>query len=93
MNIKPIRTEKDYEQALQRVQELWASPCDSPERDEVHALVTLIEAYEEEHYPIDPPNSAGGDNVEQNIAEFRHLSGRGNSRGRRFKRDEIHERP
>jgi len=92
MKVKPILTEHDYQQALRRVEELWASPCDSPERDEVHALVTLIEAYEEEHYPIDPPNSAGGENAEQSIAEFRHLSGRGNSRGRRVNREEIHER-
>jgi len=35
---------------------------------------------------------AGGDNPERSIAEFRKLSGKGDSRGRRFNRDEIHER-
>jgi antitoxin component HigA of HigAB toxin-antitoxin module len=92
MKVKPIRTEQDYEQALRRVEELWASPCDSPERDELNALVTLIEAYEDEHYPIDPPKSAGGIDPEQSIKEFRRMSGRGHSRGWRFNRDEIHER-
>ncbi len=62
MKVNAIRTEQDYEQALRRVEELWASPCHSPERDELLALVTLIEAYEDEHYPIDSPKSAGGDN-------------------------------
>jgi hypothetical protein len=37
-------------------------------------------------------NLAGGDDPEKSIAEFRRLSGRGNSRGWRFNRDEIHER-
>jgi hypothetical protein len=36
---------------------------------------------------------AGGDDAEQSIEEFRRLSGRGHSRGWRFNRDEIHERP
>jgi len=36
---------------------------------------------------------AGGDNAEQSIEEFKRLSGRGHSRGWRFNRDEIHERP
>ena len=36
---------------------------------------------------------AGGDNAEQSIEEFKRLSGRGHSRGWRFSRDEIHERP
>jgi len=90
MKVKPIRTEQDYEQALRRVEELWASPCDSPERDELLALVTLIEAYEDEHYPIDPPNLAAGNDPERSIEEFKRLSGRGHSRGGRFNRDEIH---
>lgn len=34
----------------------------------------------------------GGDDAERSIEEFRHLSGKGNSRGWRFDRDEIHER-
>ena len=35
---------------------------------------------------------AGGDDPERSIEEFKHLSGRGNSRGWRFNRDEIHDR-
>jgi HTH-type transcriptional regulator/antitoxin HigA len=56
MDIKPIRGEAGYEQALRRVEELWDSPEGSPESDELDILTTLIEAYEREHYPIDLPD-------------------------------------
>lgn len=56
MVIKPIKTESDYERALRRVEALWDSPKASAESDELDVLATLIEAYEREHYPIDPPD-------------------------------------
>jgi HTH-type transcriptional regulator / antitoxin HigA len=56
MAIKPIRSEVDYERALLRVEALWDSREGSAESDELDVLATLIEAYEREHYPIDPPN-------------------------------------
>ncbi|HXL21908.1 MAG TPA: transcriptional regulator [Candidatus Dormibacteraeota bacterium] len=56
MNVKPIRNEHDYDQALGRVEALWDSPKGSRESDELGVLVTLIEAYEREHYPIDLPD-------------------------------------
>jgi HTH-type transcriptional regulator/antitoxin HigA len=56
MDIKPIRSESDYERALRRVEELWDSPKGSAESDELDILSTLIEAYEQEHYPIELPD-------------------------------------
>src|SRR5271167_1710033 len=56
MNVKPIRSEGDYEQALERVEALWGSPAGSPQGDELEVLITLVEAYERVHYPIDLPN-------------------------------------
>jgi HTH-type transcriptional regulator/antitoxin HigA len=56
MNIKPIKSEQDYEQALRRVESLWNSPEGSAESDELDVLATLIEAYERERYPIDLPD-------------------------------------
>lgn len=56
MDIKPIRTEKDYRDALARLEEIWNAAPDSPESDELDILSVLVEAYEEEHYPIDPPD-------------------------------------
>jgi HTH-type transcriptional regulator / antitoxin HigA len=55
MNIKPIKTETDYTEALQAVENLMAAKIDTPEGDSLDVLVTLIEAYEEKHHPILPP--------------------------------------
>jgi HTH-type transcriptional regulator / antitoxin HigA len=54
--IKPIKTEANYDEALARVEALWNAEPDSPEYDEMDVLVTLIERYEDEHHPIDPPD-------------------------------------
>ncbi len=56
MNIKPVKTEQDYQSALQRIEELWGASKDSPEGDELDLLVTLVESYEMKHYPIAPPD-------------------------------------
>ncbi len=56
INIKPIKTEADYDIALARVSDLMDAKPDSPEGDELDVLVTLIEKYEALHYPIDAPN-------------------------------------
>jgi|HubBroStandDraft_6_1064221.scaffolds.fasta_scaffold44863_1 HTH-type transcriptional regulator/antitoxin HigA len=56
MDIKPIRTEADYDRALRRVEKLWDSPKGSAQSDELDILATLIEAYERQHYPIDLPS-------------------------------------
>jgi len=56
MNINPIKTEQDYDKALERVNELWGSEENTPEGDEFEILFTLVEAYERDHYPISPPN-------------------------------------
>ena len=56
MDIKPIRSEADYDRALRRVERLWDSPEGSAQSDELDILATLIEAYERRHYPIDLPS-------------------------------------
>ena len=56
MNIKPIKSEKDYENALKRLDELWDSEEGTPEDDEFEILFTLVEAYEKKHYPIGKPD-------------------------------------
>jgi HTH-type transcriptional regulator/antitoxin HigA len=53
MNIKPIRTKKDYSTALKRMEELWGSPLGTPKGDELDVLATLVDRYEEEHFPIE----------------------------------------
>lgn len=56
MDMKPIKDDADYERALRRVEQLWAATKGSPEGDELEVLVTLIEAYENQHYPMDLPD-------------------------------------
>jgi HTH-type transcriptional regulator / antitoxin HigA len=55
-DLKPIRTEADYEAALAEVERLWGAPATSPEGDRLDVLATLIDAYESEHFPMDPPD-------------------------------------
>ena len=55
MNIKPIKTEADYNEALKEAESLMDAAKDTPEGDRLDVLVTLIEAYEEKHHPILPP--------------------------------------
>ena len=54
--IKPIRSEEDYEAALAEVERLWGARSGTPEGDRLDVLATLIDAYESEHDPIDPPD-------------------------------------
>jgi HTH-type transcriptional regulator/antitoxin HigA len=54
--IKPIRSEEDYEVALAEVERLWGARSGTPEGDRLDVLATLIDAYEGEHDPIDPPD-------------------------------------
>jgi HTH-type transcriptional regulator/antitoxin HigA len=56
MEIRPIKTESDYREAIQRVEELWGAKRDTPEGDEFDLLCTLVESYELTHYPIAPPD-------------------------------------
>lgn len=53
---KPIRTEADYQAALAEIERLWGARLDTPEGDRLDVLATLIDAYEAEHDPVDPPD-------------------------------------
>ena len=54
--IKPIRTKRDYEAALKEIERLWGAKAGTPKGDRLDVLATLIEIYETEHYPMDPPD-------------------------------------
>jgi HTH-type transcriptional regulator/antitoxin HigA len=56
MNIKPIHSETDYLESLARVEALMDAKPGTPEGDELDILVTLVQAYEEKHFPIDAPD-------------------------------------
>jgi HTH-type transcriptional regulator/antitoxin HigA len=56
MDIRPIKTEADYQVTLLRVDALMQAQPNTPEGDDLDILTTLIAAYEEQHYPILPPD-------------------------------------
>ena len=56
MDIKPIRNEDDYEVALKEIEILWGYDPGTPEGDQFEVLFTLVEAYEDQHYEILPPD-------------------------------------
>jgi HTH-type transcriptional regulator / antitoxin HigA len=54
--VRPIRTKRDYESALKEVERLWGAKAGTSEGDRLDVLATLVDAYEAEHYPMDPPD-------------------------------------
>ncbi|WP_139959505.1 helix-turn-helix domain-containing protein [Flavicella sediminum] len=56
MEIKPIKTEKDYDKALERLELIFDAALNSKEGDEAEILSLLIENYENKHYPIESPD-------------------------------------
>lgn len=58
MDITPIKTDADYRAALKEIESLMMAELDSLEGEKLSALVTLIEAYEAKHFPMDLPDPA-----------------------------------
>ena len=56
MNITPIRNEKDYQNALKRLEQIFEAKLGSKEGDELEILGVLIDNYENEHFPIEMPD-------------------------------------
>jgi HTH-type transcriptional regulator / antitoxin HigA len=56
VELKPIRTKADYNNALAELERLWGAKSGTREGDRLDVLATLIDAYEARHYPMDPPD-------------------------------------
>jgi len=56
VELKPIRTKTDYNNALAELERLWGAKSGTREGDRLDVLATLIDAYEARHYPMDPPD-------------------------------------
>lgn len=56
MDIKPIKTDADYEAMLAEIERLWGSEAGSPDGDRLDVLATLVEAYEDKRWPIEAPD-------------------------------------
>ncbi len=56
MQLKPIKTEADHEAALGEIERLWGAEEGTADGDRLEILTTLVEAYEEAHFPMDMPD-------------------------------------
>ncbi len=56
MEIKPIRSEADYQSALKEVESLMMAQPNTPDGEKLDVMVTLIEAYEAKNYPLELPD-------------------------------------
>jgi HTH-type transcriptional regulator/antitoxin HigA len=56
MDIAPIKNQRDYRRALKEIEGLMAAKRNTPEGDRLDVLVTLVEAWERKHYPLDLPD-------------------------------------
>jgi HTH-type transcriptional regulator/antitoxin HigA len=56
VELKPVRSESDYQAALAEVEKLWGARSGTARGDRLDVLATLIEVYEQAHHPIDPPD-------------------------------------
>src|SRR6476661_6607965 len=54
--VRPVRTKRDHEAALKEVERLWGAKTGTRGGDRLDVLATLIDAYEAQHYPMDPPD-------------------------------------
>lgn len=56
MNVRPVKTDDDYRAALAEIESLMSAELGTPEGERLDVLVTLVEAYERRHYPLDLPD-------------------------------------
>ena len=56
MQLKPIKTDADHESALKEIERLWEAEEGTADSDRLEILSTLVEAYEEAHFPMDLPD-------------------------------------
>ena len=56
MELRPLKTESDYQNALTEIENLFDVEPNSLLLDRLDILTTLVEAYEQQHYPIDVPD-------------------------------------
>ena len=56
VEIKPIRSARDHTAALKQIEALWDAKAGTPAADRLEVLATLVHAYEDQHFPMDPPD-------------------------------------
>jgi HTH-type transcriptional regulator/antitoxin HigA len=56
MNIRPIKSERDYRKALKEIEALMTAAPNTPAGDRLEVLAARVEAWEQKHYPIEAPD-------------------------------------
>jgi HTH-type transcriptional regulator/antitoxin HigA len=77
MRVKPLRSKEDHAAALQQIERLWGKKPGTEAGDLLDVLITLVEAYEREHFPMDLPDpiEAIKFRLEQQRKDYRALIG------------------
>lgn len=77
MNIRPIKSEADYDAAMAEIESLMVAEPDTPKGDRLDVLVTLVEAYERQQFPMDLPDAVAAleYSMERNGLTVRDLAG------------------
>jgi HTH-type transcriptional regulator / antitoxin HigA len=68
-DLKPIRSEADYARALAEVRSLWGAKDKTPAGDRLDILASLIDAYEAQQYPTDPPDPVAAIKTRTRVAK------------------------
>jgi HTH-type transcriptional regulator / antitoxin HigA len=68
--VRPIRNEADHRSATARIEALMSARPGTPEFDELEVLGTLVDVYEREHHPIDPPDPVDAIEFRMEQGEF-----------------------
>ena len=55
-NLKPIKTRADYQAAVAEMKRVWGAKSGTPDGDRLDILATLVDTYEAQHFPMDPPD-------------------------------------
>ena len=55
-SLRPLRTEKDYDEAMMEIERLWGAKAGTAEGDRLDIVATLVDAYEAAYYPMEPPD-------------------------------------
>lgn len=72
MNIKPIRSDEDHRAALAEIGSLWGAAPGTEDGDKLDVLLTLVEKYEDNRWPIEEPNWDPVDALHYAIEELGH---------------------
>ncbi|HEY2534418.1 MAG TPA: transcriptional regulator [Xanthobacteraceae bacterium] len=93
MNIRPIHTDDDHRAALAEIERLWDAPEGSEDAERLDILATLVERYEEAHWPADRPDWDAVDVLHYAITEMGHTQKElGDLLGSRSRASEILKR-